>query len=111
MGPWAHPGRRGYSVTETELEGWEYWTTPAFPAGSSGSARPSGALAAVVIAAPTLDDLVKRVIIYTSDLDAHVREARQKLDAIPGHWEGERKVQEALIDALARLSRTATLAT
>jgi len=40
-----------------------------------------------------------------ADIDAHVAEARRKLDALPPHWTGERAVQERLIEALAELAR------
>jgi hypothetical protein len=85
------------------LDHWEVWSTPTYPQGASWSAKPIGALTAVC-QAPDPASLQIRIRDYTRNLDAHVREARQKLDALPENYHGEREVQERLIDALASLS-------
>lgn len=86
------------------LKNWHIWTTPAFGAGESWSAAPIGAAGAVVFASDRAA-LEENIGEYMRNADAHVREAREKLDALPAHWTGEREVQERLIGALARLAR------
>jgi len=87
------------------LERWQIWKTPKPVVGpASWSARPIGAASAVVFA-PDREELEKQISLYMADIDAHVAEARRKLDALPPHWTGERAVQERLIEALAELAR------
>jgi len=85
---------------------WEMWSTPVFPRGSTWSARPLGALAAVITGASDLTELEENISEYMSDLDGHVAEARRALDALTENYTGERAVQEALINALAKLARS-----
>jgi hypothetical protein len=86
------------------LDNWHIWSTPRFGSGAMWSAKPNGAMSAVVFGVD-LTALEKNIAKYMSDLDTHVREARRKLDALPQSYTGERAVQEALIDALANLAR------
>jgi hypothetical protein len=86
-----------------ELEHWHIWKTPTYGGGESWSASPIGAKSAVVFASDRAA-LEKNISEYMQDLDAHVREARQKLDALPAHYRGEREVQECLIAAIAELA-------
>lgn len=102
MGP--HPST---ATRDDLLEHWQVWTTPVFPQGLSWSAKPAGAVAAVVTGAPDRETLERQVRAYVRDIDRHVREAREKLDALPANWTGERNVQERLIEALAALHRAA----
>jgi hypothetical protein len=85
---------------------WEMRSTQAFPKGSVWSARPLGALAAVITGASDLTELEENISEYMSDLDGHVAEARRALDALPENYTGERALQEALINALAKLARS-----
>ena len=98
MGP--HPPQ-----AEQKIPGWDIWSTPTVGMGQSWSAKPAGATAAVVFA-DSEGAVRRRIFEYVKDVDAHVREAREKLDKLPPHWTGERAVQEALIAALAELVRS-----
>jgi hypothetical protein len=94
MGP--HPR------TAPHITGWQTWQNNHL-SGRTWSARPIGALSAVVVR-NTEASLVAEVHEYMRHLDQHVYKARKKLDALPHSYIGERAVQEALIDALAKLS-------
>ena len=83
---------------------WQMWSTPVFPKGATWSAKPEGAKAAVITGAADLDELEENISEYMADLDGHVAKARRALDSLPAHYTGERALQEALIDALARLA-------
>jgi hypothetical protein len=85
------------------LECWEIWSTQTYqPRGRTWSARPRGAKVAVVHGHDR-EELEHNISEYMTDIDKHVYEARQKLDALPPHHKGEREVLECLINALAAL--------
>lgn len=88
-----------------EMRGWEAWSVSIYqPNRVVWSARPIGALSAVITDAENLDDLERAINRYESHLDSHVHEARQKLDRLPISWVEARLVQEKLISALAVLA-------
>jgi hypothetical protein len=87
------------------LDNWHIWSTPTFGRDATWSAKPDGAMSAVVFGGDLMA-LEKNIAKYMGDLDAHVREARRKLDSLPANYTGERQVQEALISALAALAQT-----
>ena len=95
----ANPSRAGV----IKLGNWEVWATKGYHEPIRWSGRPEGAIVAVITGAHNLDQLEQEISAYEADIDSHVRDAREAIDALPGHWAGERAVHEALISALAAL--------
>jgi len=88
-----------------ETRGWVVWSVDCYPSFTVWSAMPIGARVAVITDAPDLRTLEREINSYEQDLDAHVRDAREKLDALPADWASAREVQEDLISAIANLAR------
>lgn len=100
MGPTKGPD----PIEEWLNRGWDIWKTPTTGRDSTWSAKPVGALVAVMTGIRDLADLATAIDQYRAEADRHVAEARRKLDALPADYTGERGVQTALIEALGAMA-------
>lgn len=94
------------AVTE-ELGGrWDCWAVMTHDRRMLWSARPAGALAAVITGCTDTADLAKTVLKYEADVTSHLNDAKSKLADCPvtGAGQDRARVLTQLIAALENLA-------